>query len=186
MSQKIIPIFLIIAVIIFGGVLINTQKNKSFMKSNTPQQTIVNTGTSMTQPSDIERQPFTGEKGETAKVVDGKVSIDKTGFETNIVKFFNVVLEDGKTIYFLALKDEAGNFRIAANANEKCAPYGKGYKQEGDNITCITCGKSYPVKDFAIEQLDCNPKPLTTKAEVDGKNINILSTDLQKLAYLFN
>lgn len=186
MNQKIIPIILIIAVVVFGGVLINTQKKKSFMKTNTPQQTIANTDTSMAQPSDTERQPFTGEKGETINVIDGKVSIDKNTFEINKVKFFNVTLEDGKTVYFLVLKDESGNYRIAANANEKCAPYGKGYKQEGDKITCITCGKSYPIKDFAIEQPDCNPKPLTAKAEVDSKSVNILSSDLQKIAYLFN
>lgn len=186
MNQKFIPIILIVVIVIFGGVLINTQKNKTFMKSSSPQQTIANTGLSMAQPSDVERQPFTGDMGESVKVVDGKVSIDMSGFEINKVRFFNVTLDDVKSVYFLALKDETGNFRIAANANEKCAPYGKGYKQEGDKLTCITCGKSYPIKDFAIEQPDCNPKPLTTKAEVDDKNVNILSSDLQKLAYLFN
>lgn len=186
MNQKIFSIIFVVVVVVFGGVLLNKQKEKSFMKSNTSQQALVNTDSSMTQPSDIERQPFSGDKGETVDIIEGTVSLDKSKFETNKVKFFNVALEDGKTVYFLVLKDDLGNFRVAANANEKCAPYGKGYKQEGDKLTCITCGKSYPIKDFAIEQPDCNPKPLTTKANTDDKNIKVLSSDLQKLAYLFN
>lgn len=186
MNQKYIPIILLIVVVVFVGVVISTQKNSSSTKSGISQETLVNPATSMTQPSEEDRQPFAGEKGQTVSVNEGVVSLNKTDFETNKVKFFNVTLEDGKTVYFLALKDEAGNFRIAANANEKCAPYGKGYKQEGDNLVCLTCGKSYPVKGFAIEQPDCNPKPLTAKAEVNGNNVNIQSADLQKLSYLFN
>ncbi len=186
MKQQNISITIIVAIVILGGVWFTTRKSQLTQKSGVSQQTVIDTGSMMFQPSDTELQPFTGEKGETLKGIEGKVSIEKAGFETNVVKFFNVGLEDGKTVYFLVLKDDAGNFRIAANANEKCAPYGKGYKQEGDKLTCITCGKSYPIKDFAIEQPDCNPKPLTAKAEVDATKVNILLTDLQKLAYLFN
>lgn len=128
---------------------------------------------------------FTGEKGETIKLENGQLNIDPSSFETNKVEFFNTILADGKTIYFLVLKDKDGNFRAAANANKQCAAYGKGYRQVGDEIECLTCNKKYPLTDFAVAQPDCNPFPINAKLPTKDGQIVINSTELESVASLF-
>src|SRR3989339_747694 len=59
---------------------------------------------------DTEKKGFSGEKGQTVTLENNQLNISTTDFETNKVKFFNTTLANGKTIYFLVLKDEDGNF----------------------------------------------------------------------------
>lgn len=138
-----------------------------------------------TMTTSDEKIGFTGEKGETVKLENGQLNVDPSSFETNKVKFFNTTLADGKTIYFLILKDKDGNFRAAANANKQCASYGKGYRQVGDEIECLTCNKKYPLTDFAVAQPDCNPFPINAKLPIKNGQIIINSTELEKVASLF-
>ncbi len=141
----------------------------------------------MPTPSNINTQKidFTGEKGQTVNSNNNQITISTADFETNKVKFFNTTLTDGKTVYYLVLKDKDGNFRAAANANKQCAIYGKGYRQVGDQIECLTCNKKYPVTDFAIEKPDCNPYPINAKLPINNGQLIISSSELESIASLF-
>jgi uncharacterized membrane protein len=146
------------------------------------------TNTSIMEPnSDNEKSgvTFTGEKGQTVALENNQLAVSTAGFEVNKVKFFNTTLSDGKTIYFLVLKDKDGNFRAAANANKQCASFGKGYRQVGDEIECLTCNKKYPLSDFAVAQPDCNPFPINAKLPTKDGQIIINSTELESVASLF-
>lgn len=158
-----------------------------FIPKNKPKMTTVNMTNSIqtVNTNDAEKKEFSGEKGETIKLENGQLNIDPSNFETNKVKFFNTTLADGKTIYFLVLKDKDGNFRAAANANKQCASYSKGYRQVGDEIECLTCNKKYPLTDFAVAQPDCNPFPINAKLPINNGQIVINSTELEKVASLF-
>lgn len=171
---------LIIAPIIILGIFFLKPKTQS-SSSPVPESQNVTVGTS----TEIEKKSFSGEKGDSLKLENGQVNLATAGFEVNKVKFFNTTLADGKTVYYLVLKDKDGNFRAAANANEQCAAFGKGYRQVGENLECITCGKVYPVSDLAIEKPDCNPFPINPKLLVSNDKIIINSSELEKIAYLF-
>ena len=167
---------IIIAVVVF----LPKNKSTTSMMTSTNNPQVVNT----MNPSD-KKTEFSGEKGETVKLENGQLKIDPSSFETNKVKFFNATLADGKTIYFLVLKDKNGNFRAAANANKQCASFGKGYRQVGEEVECITCNKKYPLTDFAVAQPDCNPFPINAKLTVTNSQIVISATELETVANLF-
>jgi uncharacterized membrane protein len=135
--------------------------------------------------SDTEKKGFSGEKGQVVTLENNQLTIATADFEVNKVKFFNTTLADGKTVYFLVLKDKDGNFRAAANANKQCASFGKGYRQVGDEIECLTCNKKYPLTDFAVAQPDCNPYPINAKLPTKDGQIVINSTELENVASLF-
>jgi uncharacterized membrane protein len=167
-----IPI-IIVAVFIFAS----KNKQKTIQVSeNSPVQTI---------NSDAEKKEFSGEKGQAVTLENNKLIISTADFDVNKVKFFNTTLADGKTIYFLVLKDKEGNFRAAANANKQCAAFGKGYRQVGEEIECLTCNKKYPLSDFAIAQPDCNPFPINAKLPLTNGQIVINSSELESVASLF-
>lgn len=179
MNQKII-LGVVILVIVSGIMFTKLKPGTKMTPSSGQTQGSI---TAMAEPEG--EYVFGGEKGKEVDPENGVVKIDVTGVETNKVQFYNTPLEDGKTVYYLVLKDGEGNFRIAANANERCAQDGMGYVQEGEQIKCLKCEKSYPLADFAIEQPDCNPKPVTAKATVEESNIVISIAELKKISYLF-
>lgn len=158
-----------------------------FAPKNKPKTTVVNmaNSTQTANSADTEKKVFSGEKGQTVALENNQLAITTTDFEVNKVKFFNTTLADGKTIYFLVLKDKDGNFRAAANANKQCASYGKGYRQVGDEIECLTCNKKYLLTDFAVAQPDCNPFPINAKLPTKNGQIVINSTELETVASLF-
>lgn len=172
--------YLLFIPLIIAAVFIFAPKNK-------PKTTTVSMAdsTQISDNSDVEKIGFSGEKGQTVTLENNQLSISTADFEINKVKFFNTTLADGKIIYFLVLKDKDGNFRAAANANKQCASYGKGYRQVGDEIECLTCNKKYPLSDFAVAQPDCNPFPINAKLPTNNGQIVISSTELEKVASLF-
>jgi len=147
-------------------------------KPITPPPVIINTDA-------VKAAEFLGEKGQSVKIENDQLIIDTADFETNKVKFFNTTLTDGKIIYFLVLKDKDGNFRAAANANQQCAAYGKGYRQVGEELECLTCNKKYPITDFAIAKPDCNPFPINSKLPIINDQIIISLSELAQIANLF-
>ena len=172
--------YIIFIPLIIAAVFIFATKNK-------PKTTTVNmaNSTQTANNGDIEKKEFSGEKGQTITLANNQLAISTADFEVNKVKFFNTTLADGKTIYFLVLKDKDGNFRAAANANKQCASFGKGYRQVGDEIECLTCNKKYPLTDFAVAQPDCNPFPINAKLPTKDGQIVINSTELENVASLF-
>lgn len=184
MKKEVLIGLIIVTIVIGGGVFYSlNNKPKSDSSTNLVQPTSSNTTTNKVE--EVEEYVFTGNKGETLQLVDGKVAIPTAGFEVNKVKFFNVTLPDGTTVYFMVLKDAEGKFRVAANGNRQCAKYGKGYVQEDDKLVCTICEKSYSVEDFAIEKPDCNPFPINANEKVDGSNVVIGVSELETVASLF-
>jgi uncharacterized membrane protein len=185
MKKEVLIIGLIAVIVVIAGAVYYSQSNKS-KPGGTQNQMQPTLDSATTTPVDeAEAYEFTGNKGETVKLVDGKVAIPTTGFEVNRVKFFNSLLPDGTTVYFMVLKDKDGYFRVAANGNKQCAKYGKGYVQEGDKLVCTVCEKSYSVEDFAIEKPDCNPYPINANEKIDGINVVISLSELETVTSLF-
>ena len=129
---------------------------------------------------------FIGEKGEKLILENGEVRLSNISiFDDNQARFYNVLMPNGKTIYFFVLKDKKGIYRAAANACQVCFGTGKGFHQEGDEIVCNNCGNRYPIEKIATEKGGCNPGPINPNLEVRNGQIIIKQNDLEKVLDLF-
>jgi uncharacterized membrane protein len=166
--KKISLIILVVVILVIGFLLIN--KSKPTKKTST-----------FSYP----KFEFIGNKGENVVLADGEVKIDASTFNDNQARFYNVQMQDGKTIYFFALKDRQGIYRAAANACQVCFATGKGFHQEGDEIVCNNCGNRYPIEKIATEKGGCNPGPINPNLEVRGGNIIVKQADIEQVVNLF-
>jgi uncharacterized membrane protein len=174
--KKIILIILIIGVIIAGVLLLMRQ----------PERREIEPGVQGRGLEEFLRQiRFTGEKGENVILENQEIKLNADLFVGNQARFYNTVMPNGKTIYFFVLKDRQGVFRAAANACFICFGAGKGYRQEGDNMVCIQCGRRYPLEKIATERGGCNPEPINPNLEVRNGQIIIEQADLEKVLNLF-
>ncbi|MFH1385459.1 MAG: DUF2318 domain-containing protein, partial [Patescibacteria group bacterium] len=106
-------------------------------------------------------------------------------FGDNQARFYNVIMPNGKTIYFFVVKDKNGIYRAAANACAVCFKTYTGFRQEGDEIVCNNCGNRYPIEKIATEKGGCNPGPINSNLEVKNGQIIIEQADIEQVADLF-
>ena len=77
--------------------------------------------------------------------------------------------------YFL-VKAPDGSIRAALDACEVCAPEKKGFKQVGQAMVCVNCGKQFPLGRIGLTSGGCNPHPL--KATVQGDQVLVDRAEL--------
>lgn len=130
-------------------------------------------------------QIFFGDKGENLTLQSGAAEIPSTVFESQKARFYNVVLDSGKTVYFFVVKDKNGKYRAAANACQICFQQKKGFRQEGNEMVCNNCGNRYPMEKIATEKGGCNPAPISPDLEVKDEKVIIKQAELEGVAGLF-
>jgi len=128
---------------------------------------------------------YSGEKGTTVKLENGQVVIDSDQLTGTTANFYNTELPSGQTIYFFVVKDKNGVYRAAANACQVCADSKMGFRQEGDQMVCNTCGNGYSLEKIATEKGGCNPAPINPDLEVTDGQIIITQTDLEQITEYF-
>jgi uncharacterized membrane protein len=74
----------------------------------------------------------------------------------------------GTEVGFFVAKAADGSLRSAFDACQVCYAQKKGYRQEGGNMICNNCGRSFPIDRVGVERGGCNPVPLTGTV-VDGR-----------------
>lgn len=130
-------------------------------------------------------QKFFGDKGQNVIFENKEIKLDKSIFNDNQARFYNVALPDSKIIYFFVVKDKNGIYRAAANACAVCFKTYKGFRQEGNEIVCNNCGNRYPIEKIATEKGGCNPGPINPNLEVKNNQIIIEQADIEKVSELF-
>jgi len=128
---------------------------------------------------------FWGEKGAKAILENGEVKLNAFEFDDNQVRFYNIEMPSGKTIYFFVVKDKNGIYRAAASACQVCFKTYKGFRQEGNEMVCNNCGNRYPIEKIATEKGGCNPGPINPNLEVKNGQIIIKQVDIEQVADLF-
>lgn len=128
---------------------------------------------------------FSGVKGATVNIVSGEIKIDAGDLETGVAKYYNTKISGGKTIYFFVVKDKDGNYRAAANGCQVCYGARMGFRQEGNNMVCNTCGNKYPMEKIATEKGGCNPGPINPDLAVKNGKIIVEEADILEVANLF-
>jgi len=137
--------------------------------------------------SDKEPTPkddFLGEKGEAVSLINQELSIPASRLEDGLAHFYNTQL-GGKSIYFFVIKDNQGAYRAAANACKVCFDSRMGFRQQGDDMVCNTCGNKYPLEKIATEKGGCNPGPINPNLELRNGEIIIQQSDIEQVSELF-
>jgi uncharacterized membrane protein len=96
---------------------------------------------------------------------------------------FYVVAAGGKQVKFFAVKTPDGKVRTAFDACDVCFPEKKGYRQEGEFMVCINCGRRFHVSKVGEVHGGCNPAPLA--AEPAGDNLRVTMAALTAGASFF-
>ena len=99
-------------------------------------------------------------------------------------RFYGHKTPDGINIKYFALRSSDGVIRAAFDACDVCWPEGKGYKQKGDYMVCVNCGKKFASVRVGEVQGGCNPASL--KREVAGDKVVIKVKDLLEGKRYFN
>ena len=110
-----------------------------------------------------------------AEAHDGAAPLPLSTFDDGQAHFY-AFSQQGQTVEFFVIKDEAGHLHTALNACDVCYPAKKGYHQEGDEMVCNNCGRRFPVDQVGLVSGGCNPSPL--KATVEGDTLVIQVQDL--------
>ena len=92
---------------------------------------------------------------------------------------------DGVTVRYFVVKDAQGNIHVAFDACDVCYEAKKGYKQVGDVMHCINCGREFAITSIGVDNTvgGCWPSYLAMK--IDGNNIVIKKADLEAKSYMF-
>lgn len=173
MSKKSIAVLIIGIAIIISGVIIFKSKN------NNKEEIVFN-------KEEIIKDDFGGEKGEKIDLVNGKVEIDAELLNDGLARYYNVNLPNGDIVYFFVVKDKNGVYRAAANACQVCFGSKLGFRQEGENMICNTCGNAYPLEKIATEKGGCNPGPINPNLKVENGKIFINQSELEEVSGFFN
>ena len=98
-------------------------------------------------------------------------------------KFFDYPLPDGTPIRFFTLRLPGGEYRAAFDACEVCAHAKKGYYQEGDQMVCRNCMRTFAIDQIGKVSSGCHPISLTP--QVEGSSLVIKAGELEKGRHYF-
>ncbi|DAC72952.1 MAG TPA: DUF2318 domain-containing protein [Thermoplasmata archaeon] len=91
----------------------------------------------------------------------------------------------GVTVRYFAVKDKQGTVHVAFDACDVCYEAKKGYKQNGEVMQCLNCGKTFAVTSIGTENTAGGCWPSYLPMQIDGNNIIIKNTDLEAKSYMF-
>ena len=92
---------------------------------------------------------------------------------------------NGVTVRYFAVKDKQGNVHIAFDACDVCYEAKKGYKQDGDVMQCINCGKTFSITSIGTDNTAGGCWPSFLPMNIDGNDVVIKITDLEAKSYMF-
>jgi uncharacterized membrane protein len=144
-----------IAILILGGCT-STSKNENNANTNTYTQPQQNDTQVQIQISDISA---------TAKFYS---------YDSN-----------GVTIRYFAVKDASGNPHVAFDACDVCYAAKKGYKQVGDVMQCLNCGRQFSISSIGTENTNGGCWPSYLPMTINGSAVIIKITDLVDKQYMF-
>ncbi|MCK5413368.1 MAG: DUF2318 domain-containing protein [Candidatus Pacebacteria bacterium] len=185
MSKQNILIIKVTLIILIIGIFTLSNKNTK-EETNNEINNAQNSYNRQQQVKKIAKEIiFEGEKGETLKLENDKITIDAKILDDGLAHFYNTELENRKMVYFFALKDQNGIYRAAANACQICHKSKLGFVQEGNFMKCKTCGNKYPMEKIATEKGGCNPGPINPNLKMEDGKITIEQSELEEVSDLF-
>jgi len=91
----------------------------------------------------------------------------------------------GITVRYFAVKDKQGTVHVAFDACDVCYEAKKGYKQDGDVMQCLNCGKTFSITSIGTENTAGGCWPSYLAMNIDGNDVVIKIADLEAKSYMF-
>jgi uncharacterized membrane protein len=91
----------------------------------------------------------------------------------------------GVIVRYFAVKDSQGNVHVAFDACDVCYEAKKGYKQNGDVMQCLNCGKTFSITSIGTDNAAGGCWPSYLPMETNGTHIVIKISDLETKSYMF-
>jgi len=114
---------------------------------------------------------------------DTMISIPLAGLSTT-AKFY-AYDASGVTIRYFTAKDAKGSVHVAFDACDVCYAAKKGYKQVGDVMQCLNCGRQFAISSIGTENTQGGCWPSYLPMTVNGSAITIKIADLIDKLYMF-
>ncbi len=128
---------------------------------------------------------FKGTKGDFMALNDNKVELEASSVSDGQAHYFHTILPSGEAVYFFIVKSPDGKLRAAANGCQVCGDALQGFRQEGNFMTCNTCGNKYPLNKIATEKGGCNPAPISPDLKVENGKVTISVSELEEIIEYF-
>ncbi|MBE3136588.1 MAG: DUF2318 domain-containing protein [Thermoplasmata archaeon] len=92
---------------------------------------------------------------------------------------------NGISVRYFAVKDNQGNVHVAFDACDVCYEAKKGYKQNGDVMQCLNCGKTFSITSIGTENTAGGCWPSFLPMNIDGNDVVIKIADLESKSFMF-
>ena len=92
---------------------------------------------------------------------------------------------NGVEIRYFAVKGSDDEIHVAADACDVCYDANKGYRQIGNVMSCINCGKEFPINSIGTENVAGGCWPSYLPIEVIEDSVIIKISDLESKKYMF-
>jgi len=121
----------------------------------------------------------------------GEIKIDDVGEiiipKSEIVDDANFYKYDanGTEIRVFAVRGSDGKEHVAFDACDQCYNEKKGYRQEGENMTCNNCGDKFAINSLGTENTEGGCWPSYLEITDDGDNIVLKGEELEKNKFMF-
>ncbi len=112
-----------------------------------------------------------------------EVSIPLSEVGSN-AKFYSYE-SNGIEIRYFAVEGSDGNVHVAFDACDVCYDAKKGYRQNGDVMHCINCGKEFAINSIGTDNTAGGCWPSFLPTNIDGENVLIGISDLEAKKYMF-
>jgi len=91
----------------------------------------------------------------------------------------------GVTVRYFAVKDSQGNVHVAFDACDVCYEAKKGYKQNGNDVQCLNCGKTFSITSIGTENTAGGCWPSYLPMQISGNDVIIKLSDLEAKSIMF-
>jgi uncharacterized membrane protein len=88
-------------------------------------------------------------------------------------------------IRFFAVRSNDNEIHVAFDACDVCYEEKKGYRQEGIQMTCNNCDKTFPIKAIGSENMKGGCWPSYLPMSIEDDYIIIKISDLEEKKYMF-
>ena len=99
-------------------------------------------------------------------------------------KFYNYDT-NGVEVKYFAVRGSDGDIHVAFDACDVCYQAKKGYRQSGDIMQCLNCGKQYPINSCGTENTAGGCWPSYLPMSIKGENVIIEKSDLEQKNWMF-
>ena len=119
----------------------------------------------------------------TVVTTGGQILIPTSEIETT-AKFYSYD-SNGIEINYFIVKGDDEVIHAAFDACDVCYDAKQGYRQDGDVMTCLNCGLTFPIEELGESNTGggCWPSHLSIK--IEGDNIIIENSDLENKRHMF-